>query len=383
MVAVLTLNLYGHLRVEGVRLRHALPPGEPVARRRHVLADRARQVAQPPRLALPLEPHQVAVEPPGRDAPEPREEGLERGVDRVDEVERRARAARGEPEVRRGAHLAQGADVALLPVGRHHRPGERAPRHGAPGVADAELAAAGLLEEHAAARVCGDDHRDLVAADAAGHAVAPAPAGGPGHGRPSARVVARERVRHERLVDLDRAARPGLEGGQGALHHLEQAVAHREARAKGDPARRGAVPERRAGHHHRRVLRPHRTVEPACGEHAAGRASEGPAATPAQPPLRAVRVAPAPHRVRAAAPRAARRAAVLAAAGRVLLHNREQRLEGGPPVVAPQLPKHALPAHHGHLFPHSSGCRWRHHRGSPGHRYKLGVNTAPCVNILS
>ncbi len=83
---MLTPNLYRHLGMEGIRLRHALPPGEAVPRRGHVLPDRAGQVAQSPRLALPLEPHEVAVQPPGRDAPEPREERLERGVDRVDEV---------------------------------------------------------------------------------------------------------------------------------------------------------------------------------------------------------------------------------------------------------------------------------------------------------
>ena len=107
--AVLTLGLYGHLRVKGVRCPHALPPAEAVASRAHVLSDRAGQVAQAPRLAPPLEPHEVAVEAPRRDPAEPREEGLEGGVHRVDQVERRRRAAGGEAQVRGGAHLAQRA----------------------------------------------------------------------------------------------------------------------------------------------------------------------------------------------------------------------------------------------------------------------------------
>ena len=82
---------------------------------------------------------------------------------------------------------------ALLPVGRHDGPGERAPRERLPGAADAELSPAGLPEEHAAAHVGAHEHARLIAARAA-H---PGPASKAGSDDP---ITSRRRWRIEKLV---------------------------------------------------------------------------------------------------------------------------------------------------------------------------------------
>ena len=86
------------------------------------------------------------------------------------------------------------------------------------------------------------------------------------------------------------------------------------------------------------------------GHQAAGPGGEGPAAPAAQPPLRAVGVAPSPHDVRAPAPRAGSRVALLPADQRLpdplrelapaLLGQRERRLQHA--VVHPGPPPSAV-----------------------------------------
>ena len=205
-------------------------------------------------------------------------------------VERPARAGGGEPLVGRHAHLGQGAHIAALAVGGDRRPLQRAARHGAPGVGDPHLAAAGRHGHRVAPRVDHGGHADPVRVHAGSGPVAPARGGAWKTRRP--RVIARKRVGRERLIGLHRAARARLEGRQHRRHHLEEAVAHREACLERDTAR-GGVAQRGAREHRLGVARPGRRGQLGGAKHPPRRGPEAAAAPAAEPPLRPVGISTA------------------------------------------------------------------------------------------
>lgn len=316
-MAVLTLfggpgHPDGDPRLDGVLLAEQRAPRRPVPadgedgeqRRRRRAAAAGPAVAR-----LPAEPPHVPLHAPRRDAPEPCDEVLERGVHRVQGVEgvfagvgaRHLETERPRRRAEARGHLA-----------RHPRPAVREPRQLAARVGGDGR---GRGYQHVGAPVRPDHREQRVALAGAAPAAARRP---PGLEAGVARVVPGEALGQERLVGLDGVLGAGREHGDLPPERLARPHAHEPRGLEADPALLGALAQREAGAEAPREGRPGLRGQVGAREHPARVEREAARAAAAQPAL------PAPGVVAAAgdplAPAA--RAAPGAAEARALAQER-------------------------------------------------------------
>ncbi len=290
-MAVLTLfggpgHPDGDPRLDGVLLAEQRAPRRPVPadgedgeqRRRRRAAAAGPAVAR-----LPAEPPHVPLHAPRRDAPEPCDEVLERGVHRVQGVEgvfagvgaRHLETERPRRRAEARGHLA-----------RHPRPAVREPRQLAARVGGDGR---GRGYQHVGAPVRPDHREQRVAlAGAAPPAAARRP---PGLEAGVARVVPGEALGQERLVGLDGVLGAGREHGDLPPERLARPHAHEPRGLEADPALLGALAQREAGAEAPREGRPGLRGQVGAREHPARVEREAARAAAAQPALPAPGVA--------------------------------------------------------------------------------------------